>query len=205
MTSAFAPDTAIAASDTPDLGNLPNWDLNDLYPDVEGPELKADLERMERDAKAFGERLRGKVAEQDGAALGAAIAEYEAMDEVLGRIMSFAYLVSDAAHAGDMSDPENGRFLQTMQERVTNISTHLLFFTLEINRIDENALQANLEAPALAHYAPWLRDVRAFRKHQLSDELERLLHEKSVAGRSAWCGCSTRAWRRCAFRSPARR
>ncbi len=177
-----APDTAVAASDSPDLGDLPNWDLNDLYAGVDSPELQADLERMDKDAKAFGERLRGKVAQQDGAALGAAIAEYEAMDEVLGRIMSFAYLV----YAGDMSDPENGRFLQTMQEKVTNISTHLLFFTLEINRIDEAELTAKLEAPALAHYAPWLRDVRAFRKHQLSDELERLLHEKSVAGKAAW-------------------
>ena len=177
-----AADAALASSDNPDLGDLPNWDLADLYPGTDSSELKADLERMDREAMAFAERFRGKVAEQDGAALGAAIAGYEAMDEVLGRIMSYAYLV----YAGDMSAPENGRFLQTMQEKVTTISTHLLFFTLEINRIDEAALQAKLEAPALAHYAPWLRDVRAFRKHQLSDELERLLHEKSVAGRSAW-------------------
>ena len=180
--TASAPDTALAASDAPDLGDLPTWDLTDLYPGVDSPELAADLERMDRAAKAFGERLRGRVAEQDGDALGAAIAEYEAIDEVLGRIMSFAYLV----YAGDMSNPENGRFLQTMQEKVTAISTHLLFFTLEINRIEEAALETKLEVPALAHYAPWLRDVRAFRKHQLSDELERLLHEKSVAGRSAW-------------------
>ncbi len=180
-TPTFSPVTAIA-SDAPDLGDLPNWDLKDLYPGTDSPELKADLERMERDAQAFGDRLRGKIAEQDGATLGAAIADYEAIDEVLGRIMSFAYLV----YAGDMSAPENGRFLQTMQEKVTNISTHLLFFTLELNRIDEAALEAKLEAPALAHYAPWLRDVRAFLPHQLSDELERLLHEKSVAGRSAW-------------------
>ena len=180
--TASAPDTALAASDAPDLGDLPTWDLTDLYPGVDSPELAADLERMDRAAKAFGERLRGRVAEQDGDALGTAIAEYEAIDEVLGRIMSFAYLV----YAGDMSNPENGRFLQTMQEKVTAISTHLLFFTLEINRIEEAALETKLEVPALAHYAPWLRDVRAFRKHQLSDELERLLHEKSVAGRSAW-------------------
>ena len=178
-TSADAALAAVASADRPELGDLPNWDLNDLYRGTDSPELKADLERMEREARAFGERLRGKVAEQDGAALGAAIAEYEAMDEVLGRIMSFAYLV----YAGDMSAPENGRFLQTMQEKVTNISTHLLFFTLEINRIDEAALEGKLEAPALARYAPWLRDVRSFRPHQLSDELERLLHEKSVAGR----------------------
>ncbi len=176
------PDTAVAASDSPDLGTLPNWDLTDLYPSIDSPELKVDLEAMDADAKAFAGRYQGKLEGLDGAALGKAVAEYEAMDEVLGRIMSYAYLV----YAGDMGDPENGRFLQTMQEKVTNISTHLLFFTLELNRLDEAEIQAKLEAPALAHYAPWLRDVRAFREHQLSDELERLLHEKSVAGRSAW-------------------
>jgi len=85
-----------------------------------------------------------------------------------------------------MSDPEIGRFFQSMQERVNAISTELLFFALEINRIDEADLEAKLAAPELAHFRPWLRDTRAFREHQLSDDLEKLLHEKYVAGRAAW-------------------
>ena len=88
--------------------------------------------------------------------------------------------------AGNVADPEIGRFYQTMQERINAISTELLFFTLELNRLDDAALDAKLADPALARYRPWLRDVRAFRPHQLSDELEKLLHEKSVAGRAAW-------------------
>ncbi len=175
-------DTAIASTDTPDLGDLPTWDLTDLYPGPDSEQLSADLARSEADAKAFAARLKGKVAGLDGAALGAAIAAYEAIDETLGRIMSYAHL----RYAGDVGEPENGRFLQTMQEKLTAISTHLLFFTLEINRIDEADLQATLTDPELARYAPWLRDTRAFRDHQLSDELERLLHEKQVAGRAAW-------------------
>ena len=96
--------------------------------------------------------------------------------------MSYAYLI----YAGDMSDPANGRFLQSMQERVTAISSRMIFFTLEINRLSEDALGSCLEAPALAHYGPWLRDQRAFADYQLTDDLERLLHEKSVTGRAAW-------------------
>ncbi len=168
--------------DASPLGPLPQWDLADLYPSPDGPEITGDLARSAERAKAFRAVHEGKVATLDGAGLGAAIAEYEAIEEVLGRIMSYAHL----RYAGDMSDPEIGKFFQSMQERVNAISTELLFFTLEINRIAETELRDRLTEPALARYAPWLREVRAFRDHQLSDELEQMLHEKSVAGRSAW-------------------
>ncbi|MEQ8587798.1 MAG: M3 family oligoendopeptidase [Thalassobaculaceae bacterium] len=168
--------------DAASLGPLPQWDLADLYPSPDGPELSGDLDRSAEKAGAFRAALEGKVAELSGGDLGAAIAEFEAIEEVLGRVMSYAHL----RYAGDMSDPEIGKFYQSMQERVNGISTELLFFTLEINRIPEADLQAKLADPALAHYAPWLREVRAFRDHQLSDELEQMLHEKYVSGRAAW-------------------
>jgi oligoendopeptidase F len=96
--------------------------------------------------------------------------------------MSFAQLV----FAGDMSDPENGRFHQTIQERYNAISVDTLFFTLEINRLDDEALDEKLSEAASARYKPWLRDIRVFRPHQLSDDLERLFHEKTITGATAW-------------------
>jgi oligoendopeptidase F len=164
------------------LGALPRWDLADLYPGRDSEPLRADLARSEADAKDFRARCEGRLAAMSGAELGTALAQYERLQETLERVMSYASLV----HATDMSDPEIGRFYQNMQERVNAIGTLLLFFTLELNRIEEADLQAKLAAPELAHYAPWLRDVRAFRPHQLDDEVEKLLHEKSVAGRAAW-------------------
>ncbi len=164
------------------LGELPAWNLADLYPDLDSPALQADLEGAAAQAKAFHARHAGKLAGLDGAALGAAIADYEAIQETLGRVISYAQLV----YSGNMSDPKIGRFFQSMQERCTAVSTDLVFFTLELNRIDEAALKEKLKAPELARYAPWLRDLRAMRPHQLSDEMERLLHEKYVAGRAAW-------------------
>jgi oligoendopeptidase F len=164
------------------LGELPEWNLADLYPGRDSPELRGDLDRSERDAAAFRDRYEGKLATLSGAALAGAVATYERLQETLGRIMSYAYLV----YVGDMSDAEVGKFFQTMQERVNDISTTLLFFTLELNRIDDPALAEKLKNPQLAHYGPWLRDIRAFRPHQLGDEIERLLHEKYVAGRAAW-------------------
>jgi oligoendopeptidase F len=165
-----------------ELGPLPVWDLSDLYPAPDSAALKRDLEGTERDAEDFRRRHEGKLVTLSGAALGAAVAEYERLQETLGRIMSYASLL----YSGDMSDVEIARFFQNMQEKVNTLSSVLLFFTLEINRIDDASLAEKLKAPALARYAPWLRDTRAFRPHQLSDELEKLLHEKYVAGRAAW-------------------
>jgi oligoendopeptidase F len=175
---------AQAAQSNPagDLGALPEWDLADLYPGTESKPLADDLDAAARDARSFKKRYAGKVASVSGAELGAAIAEYERLDEIMGRVMSYAQLI----YAGDMSSSENGKFYQSMQERSTEIGSDLLFFGLEINRIEDADLDEKLKAPGLARYHPWLRDVRVFRPHQLSDELEEMLHEKSVAGRGAW-------------------
>src|ERR1700751_1089923 len=164
------------------LGALPEWDLSDLYPGRESPELTHDLVRLGEDAEAFRRQYEGRLADLSGALLGAAIETYERLEEQAGRIMSYASLV----HAGNLADPEIGRFFQTMQERINAVSTTLLFFTLELNRLGDAQLAAKEADPALARYRPWLRDTRAFRPHQLSDEAEQRLHEKYVAGRAAW-------------------
>ncbi len=165
-----------------DAAALPGWDLGDLYPGPESDALRRDLADAEAEATALHEEFAGQVADLDGAALGALIARYEAVKETLERLTGYAYLVYCTA----LEDAETGRFFQTIQEETTAIESRLLFLTLELNRIEDAALAEKLEAPALARYAPWVRDVRALRPHQLSDEAERLLHEKQVAGRAAW-------------------
>jgi oligoendopeptidase F len=164
------------------LGALPEWDLSDLYSGRDSPALTRDLGRLAEDAEAFRRRYEGRLAELTGAELGAAVATYERLEETSARISSFASLT----HAGDLADPEIGRFFQTMEERINAVATTLLFFTLEINKLDDAVIEAQSADPALARYRPWLRDIRAFRPHQLSDEIETLLHEKSVSGRTAW-------------------
>src|SRR3981189_1410788 len=183
----------------PELGPLPEWDLGDLYPGRDSPELARDLAALAADATAFRARYDGWLADLSGGELGAAVAAYEKLQEIAGRIMSHAELT----RAGNVADPEIARFFQTTHERINAISTDLLFFTLELNRIEDSALDAKLTDPALAHYRPWLRDVGAMRPYQLSDELEKLLHEKSVAGRTPGRGCSTRRSPICASRSAA--
>ncbi len=171
-----------AATSVPAAVTAPRWNLSDLYSGPDSAALESDLATAAKEAEAFQLRYQGKLAALPGAALGNAVAEYERIEERLGRIGSFAELT----HAGCMDDPEIGRFFQTTQEKINAISTRTLFFTLELNRLDDEAIKNKLKAKELAHYLPWLRDLRAFRPHQLADDLEKLLHEKQVAGRAAW-------------------
>ncbi len=164
------------------LGELPHWDLNDLYDGPESAALKEDLAEARSAARCLNEKHAGKVAALDGAALGELVGEFEAVQEILGRVTSYAYL----RYCTSMEDPEVAQFFQNLSEAATDISSDLLFLTLELNRIEDDELNERLSAASLAQYAPWLRDVRAFRPHQLSDDLERLLHEKQISGRSAW-------------------
>src|ERR1700722_9635754 len=142
----------------------------------------ADLTQTEQTAKAFAQSRTGKLADLSGADLAAATAEYEQIQEVLGRVASYAQLL----FAGDSSDAGIGRFYQTVNERVTAIGSDLIFFTLELNRLDDAVLESKFSDPALAHYRPWLRDLRVFRPHQLSDDLEKLSHERDLTAHAAW-------------------
>jgi oligoendopeptidase F len=164
-----------------DLGDLPEWDLGDLYSAPDGADLKGDFAAAGKRIAAFAEN-RGKVADLNGAAFGAAIAEYEAISEIMGKIGSYAQLYQ----SGDVSNPERGRFYQDTVEKLTVLSGNLLFFTLEINRLDDAPLAEKMKHPTAAKYAPWVRDLRIMRAHELSDDLEKLFLDKSTTGRTAW-------------------
>jgi oligoendopeptidase F len=161
---------------------LPAWDLSDLYDGQESPALRRDLDEADRAARAFSEAHAGRLDRLDGEGLAAAIAEYERIDALLGRAGSYGGLL----FAGDSEDAAIGRFSQSINERATQISTGLVFFTLELNLLDEAHLAGLLDASTLARWQPFLRDLRVFRPHQLSQEVERVLHEKSVTGAAAW-------------------
>ena len=136
---------------------------------------------------AFEEAYKGKLAAlaagaDAGAKLAEAVRRYEALDDLLGRLISYASLV----YAGNTTDPARAKFYGDMQEKITRASLHLLFFTLELNRIDDAALERAMGDPALGHYRPWLEDIRKEKPYQLEDRVEELFHEKSVTGAGAW-------------------
>jgi len=171
----------------PKLGKLPEWNLADLYKGPEAPELKADLETSERAADAMQERYAGKLAAlvdggKGGASLAQAVREFEALNDMLGRIVSFASLL----YAADTSDPKRQKFFGDIQEKITAISSKLLFFPLELNRLDDELLDRAMSSSELGHYRPWLEDLRKEKPYQLDDKLEQLFHEKAVTACGAW-------------------
>jgi oligoendopeptidase F len=178
--TCFAPEGSIALVSSTD--DLPSWDLSDLYDSPESPRIENDLARAEAESKAFSLSHAGRLASLSGAELAAAMETYQAIDEVLGRVMSYAQLLFSA----DSTNATAGQFYQVMMERCTAISANTLFFRLELNKLDDAVLEAKFADPAFAHWRPYLRDLRVWRNHQLSDELERFVHERDVSGRAAW-------------------
>lgn len=164
------------------LGDLPTWNLADLYSSPTGPDLDRDLKRAAAEAESFAKAYEGKIASLSGKALGGAVAKYEALQDLMGRIGSYASLY----YAQDQADSERGSFSQNVSEKLTDVGSKLVFFRLEINKLEDGDLADKQKDPALAKYGPWLRDLRVWRPHQLSDELEKALHEKYVVGRAAW-------------------
>jgi len=169
------------------LGNLPEWNLTDLYASMDAPKLRADLAQAAADAERFEASWKGKL-EQEAAKgadgkLGLAVRQFEALEELMGRIVSYAGLV----YAGDTSDPARSKLYGDIQERMTDASTHLLFFGLELNQVDDALIETAFAADAsFAHYRPWVLDLRKERPFQLEDRIEQLFHEKSITGRGAW-------------------
>jgi oligoendopeptidase F len=166
-----------------DLGPLPEWNLSDLYAAPDAPEVAADLDRLAAECAAFASAYEGRLAGLDAAGLREAVLAYERIETLAGRIMAYASL----RFHQDTLDAARAKFLSDCQDRVTAATRALVFFPLEVNRIEDAALEAHLAAdPVLGRYRPVFERMRALRPHQLSDELERFLHERSTVGAAAW-------------------
>ena len=167
--------------------DLPRWRLDDLYEGLDSPRFAEDLKRLGHECREFAAVYRGALAGLLAAPdasekLHEAIARYEAIDDLATRIMSFAGL----SYAENTIDPVRAKFYGDAQEKVTAASTDLLFFQLELNRLDDIALAKAMERKPLSRYRPWIEDLRHEKPYQLDDRIERLFHEKSVTGHSAW-------------------
>src|SRR5258708_28811498 len=166
---------------------LPEWNLADLYSGIDAPEVTRDLEKMDAKCVAFETDYKGKLAEETakeagGKWLAEAIKRYEVIEGLAGRLGSYAGLV----HAGDSVAPAISTFYGDISERLTNASVHLLFFALEFNRVDDAVIERAMQVPELAHYRPWIEDLRKDKPYQLEDRVEQLFHEKSQSGYAAW-------------------
>lgn len=174
------------AAEKIELGNLPEWNLSDLYSGMDGKDYIEDLKSSLSNALGFEKEFSGKLsslASDQPDQLANAVRQFEMIEERMGRIMSFAGLI----YTGDTTDPDKAKFYGDAQEKITTASSHLLFFSLELNRIDDDLLSKAMENSSdLAHYKPWLEDLRKDKPFQLEDKIEQLFHDKSVSSRGSW-------------------
>ncbi|WP_185983409.1 M3 family oligoendopeptidase [Aureimonas mangrovi] len=180
-------DAAEPATSSGGAPELPRWNLGDLYASLDAPEIARDLKESADRAAAFQARYRGQVAAEaskpGGGDLAEAVVEFEAIDELLGRLASYAGLV----YASDTASPANAKFYGDIQGKVTDVSAQLLFFTLELNRVDDAVMDAAIASnETLARYRPWFVDLRLDKPFQLEDRVEELFLEKAVTGHGAW-------------------
>jgi oligoendopeptidase F len=178
-----APEAAAQKSHN-ELGPMPTWNLADLYPGNDSPELKADLSAAQAEAKAFEADYKGKLdALAKAGRLVEAIKRYEALSDITGKLGSYAFL----QYVRNTQEPDKVKFLGDLSQALTDLSTGLIFFGLELNRIEEETLEAAFAGDAeLARYRPWFTELRKAKPYQLDDKIEELFHEKSVTGAAAW-------------------
>ena len=172
------------AAGTRDLGPIPEWDLSDLYKGTDDPEVERDLKRAAAEARRIKESYQGRLASlaSDGAALAEAISAYEQLSDLMGKLGSYAGLL----YAANQADPARAKFYGDISEKLTRISTDLIFVELELNLIDEAALSRAVADPKLARFKPWLEDLRKEKPYQLDEKLEQLFTEKGQTGRGAF-------------------
>jgi len=158
------------------------WDLQPLVHGRGGEGVVALLDEAQQLADAFSERYRGRVAELDAGELATAMHELEEIFDRVGRAGSYAALDFSV----DTQDPERGALMQQAQERGASIQTALLFFDLEWNVVEEERAEELLASDELAFVRHYLRTIRRYRPHQLTEPEERVLTETDVTGRAAF-------------------
>lgn len=173
---------ANASAGGKDLGNLPEWDLSDLYTSEDAAELKRDLDWLEEACASFAADYENKLAALDAKGLLDCVLRNEKINQVAGRIMSYAGL----RYYQQTTDSGRAKFMSDMQEKITDYTTPLVFFTLELNKLPDAHLADLLKQdPDLARYKPVFDRIRAMKPYQLSDEMEKFLHDLGVVG-DAW-------------------
>ncbi len=161
---------------------LPAWNLSDLYKSTKDPQIQKDLAEYKKKAADFAKKYKGKLADMDAKKIYAALKEYEHLDTLSTILGEFAYLNM----CTQMKNGEAMAFYQNTAEALTEYAKPLVFFSLEINQLSDKKIKEWLKDEKVSFYKPWFERVLRFKKHELSEEVEEVLLEKSVTSSAAW-------------------
>ena len=165
-----------------ELGQLPDWNLNDLYTATDAKELIRDLNWLEKECNEFAKSYEGKLHTLSDKDMLNCIVRNEKISSISGRIISYAGLL----YYQKTTDADRAKFLSDMQEKITVFTTKLVFFSLEINSLEDEFLDKLFtKNDQLARYKPVFEKIRAMKPYQLNDEIEKFLHDLGIVG-DAW-------------------
>ncbi len=165
------------------FGVLPEWDLSDLYESPASKKIQTDLRNAKDLVKSFAKNYENNLAKLTASEMLKCITRQEQITQIIGRLMSYAVL----RYYQKTTDTDRTKFLADTQEKITNLSSPMVFFSLEFNKIDESHLNNLIkQSVQLKRYKPAFNRMRAMKPYQLNDSLEKFLHDQSVVGASAW-------------------
>ena len=165
------------------LGEMPEWDLSDLYSSASAKEIVKDLKSVEQLSESFASKYENKLSTLSATEMLICLMSQEKITGLMGRLMSFAAL----RYYQMTTDVSRTKLLSDIQDKITQLSAKIIFFSLEFNTLDESHLNDMLnENSELRRYRTAFDRMRAMKPYQLSDELEKFLHEQSVVGATAW-------------------
>lgn len=161
----------------------PSWDLSDFYSSINDKKIDKELEEIKLETNKFVKKYNKKLDKLSADGLFEAIKKYEEICEKIGKIASYSHLI----YAADLSNQKNIAFYQDIGEKLSKFESELVFFSLELNNIDDIKINKFLKtSKKLQKYSPFIRDSRVFKKHQLSEELEKFALEKNISSRAAF-------------------
>ena len=162
--------------------SCPIWDLKDLYSGITDVKLTSDVADCRKFAASLQDSWQGRLDKASAEDLALVIGRYEHLLEQFGRVQSHAQLL----FAANTADPEIAKHHQSIREVGAEIHAKILFVEIELARFNDTHLQTLLRTPSLAHFAPWLRRVRAMAPYQLAPEIEQMIVERTPTGSAAW-------------------
>ena len=158
------------------------WDLSVFYQSLNDPHLEADIARLNQMVDEFQARWRGRVAEMSAADFVNAYETMEAIYDLRGRLVSFAFL----NFSTDTGNTDYQAAVARVEELESALSQKMVFFDLEWNALDDEPANAILDDPAVAEYRYYLEAERRYRPYNLSEAEEQIIIEKGVTGSGAW-------------------
>jgi oligoendopeptidase F len=161
---------------------LPIWNLSEIYKDIKDPNIGKDIKEISKLSNEFLKKWKGRIKELSATDFVNCIEKYQAINESIYKIGTHSSLT----FATNMEDPEISRYNSSISDQITEILSSLIFFTLELSKIDDKTIESWMKENSAQKWQPFITILRKRNPYLLDPLVEEILIEKSATGRAAW-------------------